>query len=92
MKKKIIDPVHQRVVDFFYVYYDEKTSRNVARHPEIALPMLKETIKKGLNSSGALRAYAAAISDAAAIQYLGTPTENKTLLRSSSHPETVEAK
>lgn len=67
----------QRLVDFFAVYYDAKTVKNVSRHPEVAIPILREAIKKGLNSRGLVTAYASALSDAVSLQELGTTSTKK---------------
>lgn len=69
--------IKQRLVDFFWVYYDEKTSKNVDRHPEVAVPMLREAIKRGLSSDARLRAYARALSDAVSLQGLVPDTPKR---------------
>jgi hypothetical protein len=71
------DDVKQRLVDFFSIYYDRKTAKNVERHPETAIPILKDAIKSGLNSRGLLSAYAMALGDAVAVQGLGTTKTKK---------------
>jgi hypothetical protein len=74
------DDVKQRLVDFFSVYYDAKTAKNVQRHPEVAIPMLKDAIKAGLTSRGLLGAYAMALGDAVSLQGLGTTTTKKSAM------------
>lgn len=76
-KNKPLSPEHQRLVDFFWVYYDPKTSKDVTRHPEIAVSILKDAIRMGLPSRERLCAYAAALSDAVAIQARVLETNKK---------------
>lgn len=71
------DDAKQRLVDFFNVYYDAKVAKNVQRHPEVAIPMLKDAIKAGLNSRGLVTAYASALGDAVALQGVGTTSTKK---------------
>lgn len=67
----------QRLVDFFSVYYDDRTAKNISRHPEVAIPMLRDAIKKGLTSRGLLSAYASALGDAVSLQGVGTTSTKK---------------
>jgi hypothetical protein len=59
----------QRINDFFSVYFDDRTAKNVARHPDIAISLIRESIKGGLSSKERLKAYASALSDA--VEYQG---------------------
>lgn len=59
-----------RMADFFYVYFDQKTSDTIKRHPDRAIPMIKAGIQDNRLNKGQLRAYAAAMQDAAAYQSL----------------------
>lgn len=61
----------QSLVDFFYVYFDEKISKQVDRHPELAIPMIREAIQDGVpQGRSRLMAYAAALSTAVELQSL----------------------
>ena len=61
----------QRLVDFFWVYYDAKTAKNVDRHPEVAIPILREAISSGISPRERLHVYAGALRDAVTLQGVG---------------------
>ena len=67
-----ISETKQRLQDFFWVYYDPKTAKNVNRHPETAIPILREAIAAGISPRERLTVYAGALRDAVALQGLGT--------------------
>lgn len=67
MGTTITDP-KQRLYEFFWVYYDAKTAKNVQRHPEVAIPILREAIQRGLPKRELLTAYVSALHDAVAAQ------------------------
>jgi hypothetical protein len=56
--------LRQSVVEFFFVYFDQKTSRKVHNHPELAIPMIKEAMLEGMPTKSRLTIYAAALRDA----------------------------
>jgi hypothetical protein len=59
-----------KLADFFWVYYDQKTSAMIKKHPERAIPLIREVIKDGTLSKSKLIIYAGAMQDAAAYQSL----------------------
>jgi hypothetical protein len=62
--RKILNEKKQRLVDFFYVYFDEKTSKKVRNHPDLAVPLIREEIAVGIPSRSRLTVYAEALRDA----------------------------
>lgn len=72
-----ITETKQKIDDFFSVYFDDKTAKNVSRHPDIAISLIKESIKGGLSSKERLKAYATALSDAVDYQGLVALKEKK---------------
>lgn len=58
------------LVDFFYVYFDEATSKKIRNHPEMAIPMIREEISIGIASRSRVAIYAAALRDAVEYQRL----------------------
>lgn len=61
------------LVDFFWVYYGPKVSRDIDRHPDRAIPLLREALESGISPVGRLSAYARALSAAVSLQSVGTP-------------------
>lgn len=68
--RKAMKAIKQRVVDFFFIYFDSKTSRTIDRHPEIAVSMIREAIADGIPTRSRLTIYAAALRDALEYQRL----------------------
>lgn len=62
--RKAMNYLKQRVVDFFFVYFDQKTSRKVFNRPEIAIPMIKTAMLDGSPNKTRLTIYASALRDA----------------------------
>lgn len=68
--RKHINDLKQRVVDFFFVYYDATTSKKVKNHPELAIPLLRETIQEGFHTRGRLAVFAGVLRDAIELERL----------------------
>lgn len=68
--RKTLKAMKQRLVDFFFVYYDHKTSRHVFNHPEDSVTLIREAIETGLGSRSRLTIYASALRDALEYQRL----------------------
>lgn len=62
--RKAMNYLKQSVVDFFFVYFDQKTSRRVFNHPELAIPMIKAAMLDGSPNKTRLTIYASALRDA----------------------------
>lgn len=54
----------QRLQDFVWVHYGQKTARSVKRDPDVAICLIREDIEAGIDSPSRLGAYAAALRDA----------------------------
>lgn len=78
--RKALKAIKQRVVDFFFIYFDVKTSRAVDRHPETAVAMIREAIEDGIPTKSRLTIYAAALRDALEYQRLLLAEEAKAAL------------
>jgi hypothetical protein len=72
----VTNPLEQ-LYNFFWVYYGEKVAKNVRRHPEVAIPIIKEAIQSGLQSRAALNAYADAFKLAVSVQGDSTGKKKK---------------
>lgn len=68
--KKQMKEIKTRIVDFFWVYFDEKTAKNIDRHPENAIVVIRTAIIDGLPTKERLSIYASALSDAVLYQGL----------------------
>lgn len=62
----------QKVYEFIWVYFDEKTAKNIQRHPSQAIPLIKDAIKHGSLSKPRLSIYGEALQNAVAYQTLLT--------------------
>lgn len=60
----------QQVVEFVYVYFDEKTSKRIDKYPEEAIPMIREAIETGIATRSRLTVYADALRNAVELQRL----------------------
>ena len=58
-----------QISDFFWVYFDEKTSKMIKNHPGRAIPMLREAIIQERMSKVKICAYAGAMRKA--VDYQG---------------------
>lgn len=68
--RKTLKGMKQKLVDFFFVYYDLKISRHVFNHPEDSVTLIREAIDSGINSRSRLTIYAGALRDAIEYQSL----------------------
>lgn len=78
--RKAMKSLKQGLTDFFFIYYDKKTSRAIFNHPENAVPMIREAIADGLGSRSRLTIYASALRDALEYQRLLLEREAKVAL------------
>jgi hypothetical protein len=68
--RKVMKELKQRLTDFFFIYYDHKTSRHIYNHPENAVPMIREAISTGITSRSRLAIYGTALRDSLEYQRL----------------------
>lgn len=75
--RKVLNVLKQQLVEFFFVYFDEKTSRRVKNHPEEAIPLIREEIAVGIASRSRMTIYASALRDALEYQRLLLTADNE---------------
>lgn len=63
----------EKLVDFFWVYFDEKTAKMIRNHPERAIPMIREAVLEGKMGKAKITAHAEAMRTAVAHQALLSP-------------------
>lgn len=89
--RKVMNVMKQSLVDFFYVYFDEKTSKKVKNHPDMAIPLIKEEISLGISSRSRLLAYAKALNTAFELETLRMVVKNDSQTRVRARPAEVSA-